>query len=125
MTNFKEESRIQKLENGIGSINHAPDTHTPILDPTSQRSVQKQSQFSLSNEQYIELKWLIEQNGQVKPAWLRRKFKLNQRRAKLLNDCLREAQLDAMYCGKCSDIEDWPELLHAVWHEINGVVLCG
>lgn len=73
---------------------------------------------------HTETKWLFKQYGHSVPTWLRRKFVTNQRRTKCLNDELREAQLDKVYCDRYTHTDDWAGLLHNLWHEINGVQEC-
>lgn len=123
-TNITVESRHKKLSETVERINYAPDTQTAVLDPTLQRRVTNKIEIKLSAEQFSWIRWLFIQYGQVKPGWLRRKFKLNQRRKKLLNDILREAQLDKVMCAQARGGEDWACILHSVWHEVNGVELC-
>ncbi len=122
--NITVESRSKKLDKYAKRTNYAPDTQTAVLDPTLQRRVINKIEIKLSTEQFKWIRWLFMQYGQVKPGWLRRKFKLNQRRKKLLNDILREAQLDKVMCAQARGDEDWVCILHSVWHEVNGVELC-
>lgn len=123
-TNITVESRSKKLGEYAESTNYAPDTQTAVLYPTLQRKVINKIEIELSAEQFNWIRWLFMQYGQVKPGWLRRKFKLNQRRKKLLNDILREAQLDKVMCAQARGGKDWAYILHSVWHEVNGVELC-
>ena len=124
MKNFKEESRGDNHQNGSEHINYAPDTQTPISDPTSQRKVKTKTQITLSSEQFKHTRWLYKQYGRKTPSWLRKTFALNQYKRKSLNDILHEAQLDVAFCGKCTDFSEWHDQLHLVWHQINGVPPC-
>lgn len=124
MKNSKKESRNQNPQEGAGRINYAPDTQKPILDPTSQRKVKNQMQVTLGRRRFNFTRWLYKQYGLKTPSWLRSKFLLNQYRRKSLNDNLREAQLDKVFCGKCTDTDEWYDQLHSVWHDINEVQPC-
>lgn|GEM_PF-1134698 len=124
MQNSTVESPTKKRQKSGRRINYPLCTQTPILDGTPQRKVASRIEIKLSRTQLREMQWLFTQYGLDKPTWLRGKFLLNQFRRKCLNDNLREAQLDQTYCGKCTEMEDWSHLLHALWHQINGVVPC-
>ena len=119
MKNFKEESRTNNERGGSGHINYAPDPQSPILDPTSQRKVKTKTRITLSSEQFKHTRWLYGQYERKTPSWLRKTFVLNQYHRKSLNDILHEAQLDKVFCGKCTDLNEWHDQLHLVWHDIN------
>ena len=118
------ESHGQNNQNGAERINYATDTQTPILDQTSQRKVKTQTHITLGRERFNYTRWLFTQYGLKKPTWLRGTFLLNQYRRKCLNDNLREAQLDKVFCGKCTGSTEWYDQLHSVWHDINGRASC-
>ncbi len=124
MKNFKEESRAANERNGSGRINYALNTQTPILGTTSQSKAKTKTQITLSNEQFKHTRWLYKQYERKTPSWLRKTFVLNQYRRKSLNDVLHEAQLDEAFCGKCTDMSEWHDQLHLVWHNIMGRPSC-
>lgn len=90
---------------------------------TSQRKVVSKNKIIITHAQLREATWLFKQYNLKKPGWLRRRFVVNQRRRKLLNDVLSEASLDQSLC-KVSIAKDWSGLLHALWHQINEVPPC-
>lgn len=124
MNDFKEESRNQNKQNNSEHTNSASDHQTPIYDSTLQRKVSSKIEINITRKQLNAAKWLFEQAGKRKPDWLRKKFYVNQYRRKTLNVELKEAQLDEVYCGHARNEEDWDGLLHTLWHQINGVLLC-
>jgi hypothetical protein len=124
MTNCKEESLDQNPQECAGRMNYAPSTQRPILAPTLQRRVKPRIVIKLGCKQFDYTRWLYKQYGLKTPGWLRRTFILNQYRRKSLNDNLREAQLDEVYCDKYAGTDEWCDQLHSVWHEINGGSSC-
>jgi hypothetical protein len=83
-----------------------------------------QIEINITREQLRQAKWLFEQAGKRKPDWLRQKFNINQRRRKCLNTELFEAQLDDAFCCHYSESNEWHDLLHDIWHLINGEPSC-
>lgn len=124
MENGKEESCGQNPQEGTGHTNNAPDTKTAILVPTSLGKVKTKIEVCLCDEQYRSVRMLHKDYGLAMPTWLRKKFIINQYRRKYLNDPLREAQLDKVFCGKAGNTDDWWDSLHSVWHDINGSPSC-
>lgn len=118
------ETQHKNLQKNKKGMQQQVDTQTKILGATFFRKVQIQSEISITSITLQETKWLFEQYGQEKPGWLRRKFTINQRRRKMLNDLMREAQLDKAYCCKCSCADDWAGMLHILWHQVNEVEKC-
>lgn len=124
MKNFKEESRKQNKDDGAEHINSAPDPQTPISNPTLQRKVSSKIEVTITRQQLSVAKWLFEQSGKQKPSWLRQKFYIDQRRRKCLNVELMEAQLDRVFCNRYRNTDEWYDLLHLLWHDINGGSSC-
>ncbi len=124
MGNIKVESSTQNTRKSATHINYALGTQTPISDPTLQVKVTAKVEINITRQQLIEAKWLFNQSCQSKPSWLRQKFYINQRRRKCLNTELIEAQLDRVFCGNYQNTDEWYDLLHLLWHEINGELLC-
>lgn len=124
VANTAVESPTKNLQKQAGRINYATRTQTQISDMTSQRKVSSKKEITLGRKQFNETRWLFNQYGLKTPSWLRGKFLLNQSRRKSLNDNLREAQLDKVFCGHCQDENDWATLLHLLWHNINGGSSC-
>lgn len=124
MGNFKEVTDPQNQQNQSGRTNYALDTQTQDLHTTLQRKVSSKIEINITRHQLIEAKWLFEQSGKRKPDWLRQKFYLDQRRRKCLNNELVEAQLDCVFCERYGDTNEWYDLLHLLWHDINGGSSC-
>src|SRR5262245_54668589 len=124
MKNSKKESSTQNTQNGLEHINSAPDYQTPIYDTTSQMKVSSKIEITIKRQQLNEAKWLFNQSCKLKPSWLRQKFLIDQYRRKCLNTELVEAQLDSVFCDKYQNSEEWYDLLHLLWHEINEVQSC-
>jgi hypothetical protein len=124
MIDFKKESRAKNKQNGSEHINSASDHQTTISDTTSQMKVSSKIEIKITRKQLNAAKWLFEQAGKRKPDWLRQKFIINQYRRKCLNAELIEAQLDSVFCDHYQDTEAWYDLLHLLWHQINGVPSC-
>lgn len=124
VVNTTVESPTKNTQKQAGRTNYALSTQTQVLDTTSQRNVSPKIEITLGREQFNETRWLFKQYGQKTPSWLRGKFLLNQYRRKLLNDNLRDAQLDKAFCGQCHDKNDWSGMLHSLWHDINGGSSC-
>lgn len=124
MGNFKEVTDPQNESNQSGRTNYAPDTQTQKFDTTLQRKVSSKIEITITRHQLVEAKWLFEQSGKRKPDWLRQKFYLDQRRRKHLNTELVEAQLDCTFCERYGNTDEWYDLLHLLWHDINGGSSC-
>ncbi len=124
MENFKEESSTQNTQNGSEHTNSAPDYQIAIYETTSQMKVSSKIEITITNKQLGEIKWLFGQYGKRKPDWLRQKFYIDQRRRKSLNTELIEAQLDHVFCDRYHNTEEWYDLLHLLWHNINGEPSC-
>lgn len=124
MKNFKEESRTQNKHDGLEHINSASDPQTSIPDPTLQRKVSSKIEITITREQLAAAKWLFKQADKPKPNWLRKKFLIDQRRRKCLNVELMEAQLDRVFCNRYRNTDEWYDLLHLLWHDINGGSSC-
>ncbi len=122
--NIKEESSTQNIQEGASRINYARSDQKPISDPTLQRKVSSKIEIIITRHQLIEAKWLFEQSGKQKPSWLRQRFYINQRRRKSLNTELMEAQLDCTFCNHYQNTDAWYDLLHLLWHDINGEPAC-
>lgn len=124
MTNIKKESRTQNTQKGDGHINSAPSTQTPISDTSYQMKVSSKIEINITRKQLSETTWLFRQYGKRKPDWLRQKFLIDQRRRKCLSMELVEAQLDRIFCDRYQNTDEWYDLLHLLWHEINGEPSC-
>jgi hypothetical protein len=124
MENFKEVTDPQNETNQSGRTKYVLDTQTQDLDTTLQRKVSSKIEITITNQQLNETKWLFEQSGKRKPSWLRQKFYINQRRRKCLNTELVEAQLDCVFCERYRKTDEWYDLLHLLWHDINGGSPC-
>ncbi len=124
MKDFKKESHDQNKQNGSEHTNSAPGHQTTIYDTTSQIKVSSKIEITITSKQLGEIKWLINQACKQKPNWLRQKFYIDQRRRKFLNTELVEAQLDRVFCDHYHDTEEWYDLLHLLWHNINGEQSC-
>ncbi len=124
MENFKKESSTQNTQNGSEHTNSAPDYQTTIYETTSQMKVSSKIEITITSKQLGEIKWLFGQYGMRKPDWLRQKFYIDQRRRKSLNTELIEAQLDHVFCDRYHNTEEWYDLLHLLWHDINGEPSC-
>jgi hypothetical protein len=124
MNYFKEVSHDQNEQNGSEHTNSALDHQTPIKDTASQMKVSSKIEITITSKQLGEIKWLFEQYGKRKPDWLRQKFYIDQRRRKCLNLELMEAQLDRVFCNHYRNTDEWYDLLHLLWHDINGVSSC-
>ena len=94
------------------------------MNITSQVEVKNKNEIIICDAQFKEIKWLFSQYDIEKPGWLRRKFRINQRRRKCLNDVIGEAQLDRIYCDTECLNGDWSMQIHHIWHDINGVIRC-
>ena len=124
MKDLKEESHTKNTQKVTGHINSASDHQTPIYDTTLQRKVSSKIEINITRQQLSTAKWLFEQAGKPKPNWLRQKFYLDQRRRKCLNVELMEAQLDRVFCNRYRNTDEWYDLLHLLWHDINGGSSC-
>lgn len=124
MNYFKEVSHNQNKQNGSEHTNSALDHQTPIADTTSQMRVSSKIEITITRQQLSTAKWLFEQAGKQKPSWLRQKFYVNQYRRKCLNVELMEAQLDRVFCNRYRNTDEWYDLLHQLWHDINGGSSC-
>lgn len=124
MKNFKKESDNQNKHNGSEHTNSAPDHQKPISDTTLQRKVSSKIEITITRQQLNAAKWLFEQAGKQKPSWLRQKFLIDQRRRRCLNVELLEAGLDRVFCNHCHNTDEWYDLLHKLWHDINGGSSC-
>ena len=124
MGNCKKESSAQNTPKSATHINHGPNTKTQVSDTTLQRKVSSKIEITITRHQLVEAKWLFEQSGKQKPNWLRQKFYINQRRRKCLNTELAEAQLDCVFCDHYQQTDEWYDLLHLLWHDINGGSSC-
>lgn len=124
MKDFKKESHDQNKQNGAEHTNSAPDPQTPIKDTTSQMRVSPKVEITITRKQLSTAKWLFEQAGKSKPSWLRQKFLIDQRRRKCLNIELLEAGLDRVFCNHYHNTDEWYDLLHKLWHDINGGSSC-
>ncbi len=124
MKDFKKESHDQNKQNGSEHTNSAHGHQTPINDSTSQMRVASKIEITITRQQLSTAKWLFEQAGKQKPSWLRQKFYVNQYRRKCLNVELMEAQLDRVFCNRYRNTDEWYDLLHKLWHDINGGSSC-
>lgn len=124
MNDFKKESQIKNTQKGTGHINSAPDHQTPISGTSSQTKVSSKIEITITRQQLAEMKWLFNQSLKKKPSWLRQKFYIDQRRRKCLNIELMEAQLDRAFCNRYRNTDEWYDLLHLLWHNINGELSC-
>ncbi len=124
MNYSKEVSRNQNKQNGSEHTNSALDHQTSIKDTTSQMRVSSKIEITITRQQLSTAKWLFEQAGKRKPTWLRQKFYIDQRRRKCLNMELIEAQLDRVFCNRYRSTDEWYDLLHKLWHDINGGSSC-
>lgn len=124
MENLKEESCTKNTQTGTGHINSAHDHQTPIYDTSSQMKVSSKIEITITREQLTVATWLFKQYGKRKPDWLRQKFNLDQRRKKCINTELIEAQLDHAFCSHYENTQEWHDLLHELWHDINGEQPC-
>jgi hypothetical protein len=91
---------------------------------TSHREVQPKKQIIITKKQRYCAADLFRQYGKPVPGWLRTSFRINQRRRKLLNYWLWEANVGKEYCGQCQSSDDLFCHLHCFWHCINGVPPC-
>ena len=101
-----------------------PDTQRHVLPSGLQVKDRQKIEIMLSATQLKELSWLLKSYNTPKPGWLRRRFCINQRRRKLLNDALVESGCDSFMCGTITNTTDWSYDLHAIWHAINERPLC-
>lgn len=124
MKDFKKESHHQNKQIESEHINSALDHQTAIRDTTSQMRVSSKIEITITRQQLSTAKWLFEQAGKRKPTWLRQKFYIDQRRRKCLNMELMEAQLDRVFCNRYRNTDEWYDLLHKLWHDINGSSSC-
>lgn len=124
MKDFTKESPTTNKQDEQERTNCADSHQKPICRAALQRTVASKIEITITRQQLNDAKWLFEQAGKQKPGWLRRKFKINQRRRKCLNDELIDAQLDKVYCRFDQNPEDWDGLLHLLWHQVNGVESC-
>jgi len=86
--------------------------------------VSSKIEITITRKQLSEATWLFNQYGKRKPDWLRQKFNIDQRRKKCINIELIEAQLDYIFCDRYQNTDEWYDLLHLLWHDINGVPSC-
>ncbi|MDB5184328.1 MAG: hypothetical protein JWN38_136 [Candidatus Saccharibacteria bacterium] len=124
MKDFKEESRSKNTQNGTEHTKSAPDHQKAIPDTTLQRKVSSKIEITITRQQLSAAKWLFKQSDKRKPSWLRQKFYIDQRRRKCLNVELMEAQLDRAFCNRYRNSDEWYDLLHLLWHDINGGSSC-
>lgn len=124
MKDFKKESHDQNQQNDSGCTKYALDHQATISDTTSQMKVSSKIEITITRNQLSEATWLFKQSGKRKPDWLRQRFYIDQRRRKCLNTELVEAQLDCMFCEHYRNTDDWCDLLHLLWHDINGGSSC-
>lgn len=109
----------QYLTFDSGSTNTPPLALEPRIEPTLQRKVKPKSEIIITRVQLFWVTYLFKQYGLAKPHWLRRHFIINQRRRKLLNDVLYEANVGSDFCGQCTTTDDWSYHLHSLWHKCN------
>jgi hypothetical protein len=124
MENIKVESSTKNTRKSATHINYAVGTQTPVSGSTLQVKASSKVEINITRQQLSEAKWLFNQFCKSKPGWLRQKFYINQRRRKCLNSELTEAQLDRVFCTSYQNTDEWYDLLHLLWHEINGELLC-
>jgi hypothetical protein len=124
MKNFKKESDNQNKHIGSEHTNSAPDHQTTISETSSQMKVSSKIEITITRKQLSEATWLFNQYGKRKPDWLRQKFNIDQRRKKCINTELIEAQLDYIFCDRYQNTDEWYDLLHKLWHDINGEPSC-
>ena len=79
-------SSTQKTVNKSQTINYGSDSRKSISSSTLQIKVTPKTEVLITRRQLIWVTYLFKQYGITKPHWLRRKFLINQRRRKLLND---------------------------------------
>lgn len=92
--------------------------------PTYQGKVKLKNEIIIGNKCRYWAADLFKQYGLPVPGWLRARFKINQRRRKLLNDWLWEANLGKEYCSQCQQSDDWDYWLHRLYHLVNGSTPC-
>jgi hypothetical protein len=124
MNDFKKESHHQNKQTNSEHINSASEYQTPISDTTSQMKVSSKIEITITRQQLSVAKWLFKQADKPKPSWLRQKFYIDQRRRKCINVELMEAQLDHVFCSRYRNSDEWYDLLHKLWHDINGGSSC-
>ncbi len=122
--NLSLQTSCQNRANVFDGNEHALYSAQQELVPTLRCEVRAKSEVSLTRAQLNEATWLFKQYGLQKPGWLRTRFVVNQRRRKQLNEVLREAGLDSIWCGAHCDANDWSALLHRLWHTVNGRHKC-
>lgn len=94
------------------------------IGATSQRQVKSKNEIIIGSKCRYWAAYLLRQYEQPVPGWLRISFKINQRRRKLLNDWLKEANVGKAYCDQCQKSDDCFYYLHCLWHIVNGGSPC-
>jgi hypothetical protein len=92
--------------------------------PTSQGKVKSKNEIIIGNKCRYWAAYLLKQYDLSVPGWLRTSFKINQRRRKLLNYWLWEANVGKGYCAQCRQSDDWDYWLHRLYHIVNGSTPC-
>lgn len=124
MEKINLETSHQNLTFYSGSTNTPLTALKPTSEPTLQLKVKPKSEIIITRAQLYWATYLFKQYGLAKPHWLRRQFIINQRRRKLLNDVLYEANVGSDFCEQYTSTCDWSHHLHSFWHTVNGVQLC-
>jgi hypothetical protein len=114
-----QESNTRNRALGDGCINGRTGQPERKIGATSQRKVTSKNEIIIGNKCRYWAAYLFRQYGKPVPGWLRASFKINQRRRKLLNDLLKDANVGKTYCGKCQQSDDWDYHLHCLYHILN------
>ena len=117
-SNGKNRSEVDECNNGTETL------LKPKSAPTSQIKVKSKRQIIITKQQRYWAANLFKQYGLPIPGWLRTTFIINQRRRKLLNDILWEANLGSDFCGHCQSSDDFSYHLHCLYHCVNGGLPC-
>lgn len=91
---------------------------------TSQGKVKLKNEIVIGNQCRYWAADLFKQYGLPVPGWLRARFRINQRRRKMLNELLWEANVGHEYCGHCQASDRWDYHLHCLYHIVNGSSPC-
>jgi hypothetical protein len=119
-----QESSTENRTLGDERINSRTALLERKIGTTSQRKVKSKSEIIITRQQRYWAADLFKQYDLPIPGWLRTRFIINQRRRKLLNDILWEANVGSEHCGQCDKSDDCFYNLHCLWHIVSGGSPC-
>jgi len=115
-----------------GSNRSEVDSHNNTADnglkaksaQTSQGKVKVKNEITIGKKCQHWGAYLFKQYDEKVPGWFRTRFKINQRRRKIINKWLWEANVVEEYCAYVQKSDDWDYYLHRLYHLVNGGKPC-